>query len=152
MKKLLTVTLVLSLLLSLSGCCCTAFFTPNEEEEPVSVAPQADNTEIVAFVETYKDDLIAEMNATFSDSSGLTCSSDVWVEGMGIVIGININELDDLDTLTKTFYKTAFSALQSVFDESLAEIQTVLPQVEYLEIRVGEADGDLICDIIAGEK
>lgn len=156
MKKILTATLILALLLSLTGCCCCSLpFLAGSEDESSSSADyttQPDNAEIVAFVEASKDDLIYAMEEAFSGSSGLTCTSDIWVDGMGIVISVNINELDDLDPTVKGLYQEVFDAMQYTFDEALAEIQTELPEVEYLEILVCEADGDLIADIVAGEK
>ena len=148
MKKLLTVTLILSLLLSLSGCCCCPFFG-EEEEPPAYVATQYDNSEIKEYLELYGDAIISSAQSSFADMSGMTCTISLKVEGMGIVATANINELDDLNAVTKALYKETFES--GILSSTLSNIMDSLPEeledLEYIKVNVCESDGDKIATI-----
>lgn len=171
MKKLLSISLVLVLALALTACCCVNI--PKEEvptidsiikdNSPTPIAPiapipeemmptEVDNSAIEEYVEANRDLLIGSMESSFAGSSGMTCSSDIYVEGMGFVIILNINELDELDEETKQMMQDIYDGMDATFEEALTTFQTELPDLEYFEVQVCEVDGDLIATILAGEK
>ena len=165
MKKLLSISLILVLALALSACCCLNIPTEDVpsidsiiKDNPISAIPEqimpseADNSAIEEYVEANRDLLISSMESSFAGSSGMTCSSDIYVEGMGFVIVLNINELDDLDEEYKQMMQEIYDGMDATFEEALTTFQTELADLEYFEVQVCEADGDLIATILAGEK
>lgn len=140
MKKI--IALVLALVLSLSLVACGG------GSEPAKV----DNAKIATYVNANKADLLATMEESFATSSGMTCTSDIKVEGMGYVVTININELDEVDAATKELLQETYDSMDSLFEAALDEMQTELPELEYFEVLVCEVDGDLLATVTAGNK
>lgn len=165
MKKLLSATLILALALALTACCCVNIPTSDTpsidsmiKDNPITAIPEemlpteVDNSAIEEYLDKNKDVLISSMESSFAGSSGMTCTSDVWVEGMGIAISININEFDNMDDATKQLMQEAYDTMGATFDSALATMQQELPELEYFEVRVCEVDGDLLATVVAGEK
>ena len=143
MKKIIALTLALVLSLGLIACGAST---------PAPVETKAKNAEIIEFVEKNKSDLLKTMEESFATSSGMTCTSDIQVEGMGFIISININELENIDDATKTLMQETYDAMGDVFTQSLSLFQQDLPALEYYQVRVCEKDGDLLATITAGNK
>ncbi|MBQ7340874.1 MAG: hypothetical protein IJW41_05185 [Oscillospiraceae bacterium] len=141
MKKI--IALVLALVLSLSLVACGGGSAD---------APKVDNSKIAAYIEANKADLVSSMESSFATSSGMTCTSDIKVEGMGFVMTININELDEVDAATKDLLQETYDAMDSVFESALETMQKDLPEIEYFEVVVCEVDGDVLATVTAGNK
>ena len=82
----------------------------------------------------------------------MTCTSDIKVEGMGFVISININELDEIDDATKAVLQQTYDAMGDTFNASLDTMKTELASLEYYQVLVCEKDGDVLATITAGNK
>ena len=82
----------------------------------------------------------------------MTCTSSIYVEGMGFVIVLNINELDNVDDAAKQQMQSSYDAMDATFESALTTFQIALPELEYYEVQVCEVDGDLLATILAGEK
>jgi hypothetical protein len=141
MKKIIAIVLALVLSLSLVAC--------GGSSEP---AKTAENAAIAAYVEANKADLIAEMEESFATSSGLTCTSDIKVEGMGFIITMNINEMDNVDDATKQLLQETFDSMQGSFDLLIESMQSEVPGIEYFQVVINEVDGDHLVTITAGDK
>jgi len=142
MKKFIALLLVLVLGLSLIACATTN--APAETK--------AKNAEIVEYVEKNKAELLSTMEESFATSSGMTCTSDIKVEGMGFVFTIKINELEGLDDAMKALMQEIYDGMGDVFDQSLTLFQKDLPSLEYYQVLVCEKDGDVVATITAGKK
>jgi len=140
MKKI--IALVLALVLSLSLVACGGS----------TVEKKVENAAIAAYVEANKADLLASMEDSFATSSGMTCTSDIKVEGMGFIITININELDDVDADTKDLLQETYDSMDALFEGALETMQQDLPSIEYFQVLVCEVDGDLLATVTAGNK
>ena len=128
----------------------------DDENEEESNAPVTDslksNQKIVNYINLNKADLLEGFESSFASSSGMTCTSDVEVIGMGFVITININELENVDSSTKAQLQSTYDSMSSTFEPLLDQMQTELPELEYFEIDVCDKNGDLLATIVAGEK
>lgn len=135
MKKLLAIMLALVLCFSLAAC-------------------GSDNSAIVDYVEENEEELVSSFEAAFTMGAGgmLTCDSSVEVEGMGFIITIKINELEDLDADTKAQIKEGIEATGSGYDSLIEQMQEELPDLEYFELVICEKDGDEIATVTVGEK
>ena len=144
MKKIIALTLALVLALGLIACGSATSQPPAETK--------AKNADIVAYVEKNKETLLSAMEQSFATSSGMTCTSDIKVEGMGFVISININELDEIDDATKAVLQQTYDAMGDTFNASLDTMKTELASLEYYQVLVCEKDGDVLATITAGNK
>ena len=109
------------------------------------------SAKIEEYVESNKSELLSEMEKSFATSSGMTCTSDISVEGNGFIIRININELDNVDSAIKDQMQDAYDTMDSTFDLALTEMQKEIPELEYYEVVVCEKDGDELATIHAGK-
>lgn len=139
MKKILALVLAAVLCLSLAAC-------GNKEEK--SSGP---NPEVLAYVEEYGDVLLASMEASFATTSGMTCKSTIDAVGSGIVMSININELEDIPQETKDIMQQAYDAMANTFEGMLKDLQKEAPEITYIKINVCEKDGDILAVIKAGK-
>ena len=121
-------------------------FFPPEDLEPEYEEP---NPVIAAYIEENADVLLEAMEASFATSSGMTCTSDIWVEGNGFVIQININEFDNIDEETKNTLQEIYDGMNENFVSSLEQMQVDLPELEYFMVLVCEVDGDMLAYILA---
>ena len=137
MKKLLAILLVLVFCFSLVAC---------------GGGNTAANAKIVEYVEKNEDELIDSMEQAFAKSSGMTCDSSMKVEGMGFIIKININELEDVDSSIKAQLQSTYDSMSSTFEPLLEQMQTELAELEYFEIDVCDKNGDLLATVVAGDK
>ena len=132
MKKLFTLTLAVLMLVSMVACA-------------------SDNGAIQKYVDRYGDEIVVSMEQAFATASGMTCKSSIEADGNGIVVRININEMNDLSSEQKEIYQNTYDAMEGVLDSSLRAMQQEIPEIEYFEIVICEADGDEIATIHAGE-
>ncbi len=122
MKKLLAIVVVLIMCLSVVAC--------------------SGGNAVEKYINENKAELISSFESSF-ESSGLTCDTDIYAEGNGMVIDVKINEFDDLDSATKDLLQETYDSMGSVFDAALEEMQKELPELESLKINVCEKDGDV---------
>ena len=139
MKKIFALLLSLMLVFSLAAC-------------GGSDKADADNSKIKEYVAEHKAELLSAMEQSFTASAGLSCDSDIEVKGMGIVISVNIDGLDDVPAEQKAQMKEAYDSMSSVFESSLELMQKDLPELEYYQVDVCEEDGDLLATVVAGDK
>ena len=139
MKKVLSLILVAVLCLSLVAC-------GGKKQE--SSGP---NAAVVEFVNENKSELLESMEESFATSSGMTCTSSIEVIGSGIVISININELDNIPQETKDLMQEVYDAMSGTFEGMLSDLQKEIPEVTFMQINVCEKDGDVLATIKAGK-
>ena len=132
MKKILAIALVLVMMLSLVAC-----------------GNDSDADKVAAYVNKNKAVLLSSMEESFAGSSGLTCTSDIKAVGCGIVIDININELDNVDASVKATMQETYDSMSGYFDIMLTSLQKELPEVDSITINVNEIDGDPVASIKA---
>ena len=138
MKKIFALLLSLMLVFSLAAC-------------GGSDKADADNSKIKEYVAEHKAELLSAMEQSFT-AAGMSCDTDIEVKGMGIVISVNIDGLDDVPAEQKAQMKEAYDSMSSVFESSLELMQKDLPELEYYQVDVCEEDGDLLASIVAGDK
>ncbi len=139
MKRILSLVLVVVLCLSLVAC------GQGKKEN------NGQNAKVVAYVEEYGDVMLESMESSFATSSGMTCKSTIEVVGSGIVINININEMEDMSQDVKDAMQQAYDAMDSTFEGILKDLQKEVPEVTSLKIAVCEKDGDVLATIKAGK-
>lgn len=139
MRKVLSLVLVAVLCLSLVAC----GGKKQEDNGP--------NAKVVAYVEEYGDVMLESMEESFATSSGMTCKSTIEAVGSGIVINININELDNIPEETKDLMQEMYDAMSGTFNGMLEDLQKEAPEVTYMQIKVCEKDGDVLATIKAGK-
>lgn len=147
MKKLLAMTLALLMVFALVACGSTSDDKSNNGGSG-NVAPVV-NSEIQDYIDQNKSALLSSMESSFASSSGMTCSSSIKAQGNGMIISININELDDVDSATKNTLQSTYDSMQSTFDALLTQMQSEVSSLEYFTINVCEKDGDLLATITA---
>ncbi len=136
MKRILVFAMAMVLCLSLIAC----------------GGKDADNAAIVEYVEKNEDAILSSFESSFASAAGMTCSSSIKVEGMGFIITVKINELDNIDSATKKAMQDAYDSMDATFDESLEMMKTDLPELEYYQVIVCEKDGDKLATVTAGNK
>ena len=139
MRKVLSLILVAVLCLSLVAC------SGKKQEN------SGPNPAVVEYVNENKSVLLESMEESFATSSGMTCTSSIEVIGSGIVISININELEDVPEETREMMQDVYDAMNPVFKQALDELKKDVPEVTALKIRVCEKDGDEVAVIQAGK-
>lgn len=139
MRKVLSLILVAVLCLSLVAC-------GGKKQEN-----SGPNPAVVEYVNENKSVLLESMEESFATSSGMTCTSSIEVIGSGIVISININELEDVPEETREMMQDVYDAMNPVFKQALDELKKEVPEVTALKIRVCEKDGDEVAVIQAGK-
>ena len=139
MKKVLSLILVAVLCLSLVAC-------GGKKQEN-----SGPNPAVVEYVNENKSVLLESMEESFATSSGMTCTSDIEVIGSGIVISININELDNIPKETKDLMQEVYDAMSGTFEGMLSDLQKEIPEVTFMQINVCEKDGDVLATIKAGK-
>ncbi len=135
MKKVLALVLALVMILSLAAC-------------GSKKSTDGRNPAIVSFMEKSGDQVISAMESSFATSSGMTCTSDWEVEGDGLILSININELEDLSQDVKDQMQDAYDSLGDMFDGALETMQKDIPELDYCKVLVCEKDGDVIATIL----
>ena len=129
MKKLFALLLVVVMMLSLVAC------------------GSSDADKVAAYVQKNGDTMKEAFTSSFAGSSGMTCTSNIKAVGCGIVIDININELDDVDPTIKEQMQAAYDSMDSYFDGMLEMAQSELPELDSFTINVCEGDGDVLATI-----
>ena len=151
MKKALSLVLVLVMVLSLAACGSDSKKTTKndpiiETTEPIeTTAPQLSAVE--QWLEDNRAELLSTVEQNFAGSSGMTCTSDAKVEGNGIIINININELDNLGQAEKDMLQQTYDSMLPSFGFMLTGSREELPELEFITMNVCEVDGDLIASI-----
>lgn len=141
MKRVFALLLALVLVFALAAC--------GGKEKADAPAAVATSNKVAEYVQANKAALLAEMEESFATSSGMTCTSSITTEGNGIVISININELDNVDQEIKDQMQDAYDQMNGVFVESLKLMQQEVPEIESMKIKVCEKDGDVLATIFA---
>ena len=85
------------------------------------------------------------------EASGMTCTSSVYAEDCGIVINININELENISEDQKDAMQQTYDNSSATFETALEELQKEIPELEYITIYVCDKNGELLATINAGE-
>jgi hypothetical protein len=116
----------------------------------VNVDAQA-AAKVAAYVRQYGDEFLDGLEQGFTQNSELTCNSTIAAQGTGIVVHININEIDNVDQATKNQMQAAYDSMSGTFKQSLNQMQRSLPELESLTIYVCEKDGDLLATIYAAD-
>ena len=125
MKKIFAMALVLVMMLSLVAC-----------------GNDSKSDKVKAYVEDNKAVLLSGMEQSFASSSGMTCTSSIRVDGCGIVIDININELDGMGDAEKKMLQDIYDSMDAQFDLAFDQMQKELPELEFFTVNVNERDGD----------
>ena len=125
MKKIFAIALVLVMMLSLVAC-----------------GNDSKSDKVKAYVEDNKAVLLSSMEQSFASSSGMTCTSSIRVDGCGIVIDININELDGMGDAEKKLLQDIYDSMDAQFDLAFDQMQKELPELEFFTVNVNERDGD----------
>ena len=125
MKKIFAIALVLVMMLSLVAC-----------------GNDSKSDKVKAYVEDNKAALLSSMEQSFASSSGMTCTSSIRVDGCGIVIDININELDGMGDAEKKLLQDIYDSMDAQFDLAFDQMQKELPELEFFTVNVNERDGD----------
>lgn len=146
MKKLLAMTLALLMVFALVACGSTS---DSKSNNGGSVNTPVVNSEIQDYIDQNKSALLSSMESSFASSSGMTCTSSVKAQGNGMIISININELEDVDSATKNTLQSTYDSMQSTFDALLTQMQSEVSSLEFFTINVCEKDGDLLATITA---
>ena len=133
MKKLLSILMVLVMVFALAAC----------TSEDVA------NAKFQAYINAHGDELVESMEQSFASSSGLTCTSSIEAKDGGLVITLNINELDNVDEEIKNQMQEGFNSVQGSFDVLLDDLQEEVPEAKHLTLKICEKDGDLIAKIVA---
>ena len=124
MKKTFALIVALMLCFSIAACGTT------EATEPVvTTAPAIGMTDLEKYVEENKAQLLSSMEESFA-SSGMTCTSDIEVIDSGLVMTINVNELDNVDQATKDQLQATYNSLDATFEDLLAKLRKEIDSKE----------------------
>lgn len=145
-KKLLA--LLLSVVMMFSLFACSDLGNDDDDDSGSSKKSKAE-AKIEEYVEKEGDEVLADLESSFTGTSGLTCRSTIKADGLGIVIRININELDNVPQETKDAMQDAYDDNIETFEEALGMLQEELPEVEKLTIYVCDKDGEELAKIVA---
>ena len=107
--------------------------------------------DLAAWLAVNKVALLSATEESFATSAGMTCTSNIELVGTGLVITININELEDVSQETKDQLQTSYNSMSAEFEGLLAQLQTEIPQLTSLTIVVGDKDGNPLASISAGQ-
>lgn len=134
MKKIISLLLVAILCVALVAC-------GGSDQNPL----------IVSYVENNRDEMIAGFEEGFVTTSNMTCKTEIEVVGNGIVISININELNDLSSEQKAAMQAGYDMMDQQFGVLLLEMKQEIPGLEYFTFNFCEADGDLMATVTKGK-
>lgn len=158
MKKALSLIIILVLCFSIAACGASEKSDPTNENPietttaptETTVAPtESAMAAIEAYVNENKAALLSTMEQSFATSSGMTCTSDIAVIDNGIVIDININELENVEQTVKDQLQASYNTMDAAFEELLTELQKELPEVEYMTLNINEKNGTLVASLTA---
>lgn len=165
MKKLLALLLALTLVFALAACSATEETTteaptlaptPTTEattEAPTEAAAEAADDDVTAQLQSYidmgGDDLLKVMEESFAGTSGMTCTSAIEAVDSGLLLTININELENVGEETKTLLQQTFGAMEGSFDPMLKELQEAVPGTKHLTLKICDKDGNELVTICA---
>ena len=174
MKKALALVLALTLCLAFAACgsskpattlppveTTTAPIETTEAPIETTEAPvetteaptEADDLAILsAWLDLNKSALKSSMEESFATSAGMTCTSDIELVGTGLVITININELENVPQETKDQLQATYNTMGADFDALLQQLQADIPQLTYMTIVIGDKNGDVLASITSGSN
>ena len=134
MKKLLAIMLALVLCFSLAAC-------------------GSDMTPVEEYVEENKAALEEEF-AEKLGSTGTDMEMTIEADGYGIIIKAETSLFDDFDEETRAEYQETMNQQVELgaMDAVLIGIQSEVPEAEYVEYKFYDSNGELVCDVVIGEK
>ncbi len=150
MKKVLSLCLVVVMLCSFAACGGnndSSNDTSSNDTSSNDTSVASRNPEIVDYMTKNANVLMDSMESSFASSSGMTCRSTWEVVGNGLILNININELEDLSDEQKSQMQSIYDSNIDQFAGILSSLQTVMPDLEYCDINVCEQDGDIAATI-----
>ena len=97
---------------------------------------------------------VKEHGQEFSDgvaqgfsSSGMSCKATMEAKGDGVVVKICVDQFDDIDASTKAIAQSSLNNTVSSLQPTLKAIQEKESAVQFMEVHLCEADGDLIAKV-----
>lgn len=139
MKKLLSIGLALMLTCSFVAC--------GDSEKSTS-----DNHDVlVEFFDENSVDFVKELESGL-ESTGFTCDTELEVVGDGIVIDININELEDVEDSIKDAMQQSYDNMDETFETALEQLQEEIPELKYMTINVCDKNGEALATIETGDN
>ena len=132
----------------------TPVFDINPDDTPVVDIPatnaptvKTDEQKVAEYVALYSKDLIDSFEAGLVESSGLTCSSTASAVGTGIVLNININEINNLTADQKATIQDNFDQMSPSLVPDFNLVKSELPELTYIKFYICESDGDHIATL-----
>ena len=126
MKKLVAILLAVVLVLGLVAC--------------------SKEAKVEKFVKEHGQEFSDGVAQGFS-SSGMSCKATMEAKGDGIVVKICVDQFDDIDASTKAIAQANLNNTVSSLQPSLKAIQEKESAVQFMEVHLCEADGDLIAKV-----
>lgn len=126
MKKLVAILLAVVLVLGLVAC--------------------SKEAKVEKFVKEYGQEFSDGVAQGFS-SSGMSCNATMEAKGEGVVVKICVDQFDDIDASTKALAQSSLNNTVSSLQPSLKAIQEKESAVQFMEVHLCEADGDLIAKV-----
>ena len=123
MKKLMVLALAFLLVFTLAAC-----------------GSESDADKVKKYVEENEEELI---NILVGDDADLVSSVTIKAVNEGIVCAVRLVGLDGTDEATKAILQEEYGN-NNHYRYVLTDLQEVLPELDFLEVRVCEEDGDLI--------
>lgn len=126
MKKFVAILLAVVLVLGLVAC--------------------SKEAKVEKFVKEYGQEFSDGVAQGFS-SSGMSCKATMEAKGDGVVVKICVDQFDDIDASTKAIAQANLNNTVSSLQPSLKAIQEKESAVQFMEVQLCEADGDLIAKV-----
>jgi len=146
MKKLLA--LLLAVLMVFSLVACGKDKDKDEDNDSGNGVKAAEKTAVEEYVEKNESLLVSMLESSIAGSdSGVTCTSSVEAVGNGIIVSINIDQLDNVDSTVKAQMQANCDMMKDQLGNIVTQMRTELPELEYLEYRICEKDGDFLASV-----
>ena len=141
MKKVSALILAISMMFVLVAC----------GEKPVSEDPVEVNP-VQEFFDLYGDEFLTSINDSFASAAGgLTCESNLEINGNHLTVNICIQGVDNIPDDVKKQMQDIYNGMSETFEATLTEMQTELPELEAVTYNVCEQDGDILAVIETGK-
>lgn len=110
------------------------------------------NDKVQTYVEENGEALVASVEKTFAESTGMTCTSTIKAVENGFIIDININELSEVTEEQKLQLQQYCDDAADGFEESLKLMQEELPELEYITLSLRDKDGVFLAAVNVGDR